>query len=401
MSLRSQLPGYSPLSAGALVSSLVGALPWSPDPVEALRDLLEDRFGGRTLLLGSGTQALETALRLATQVPGLGGPVALPAYSCFDLVTAAVGAGVTVDFYDLDPATLSPEMDSLERVLARGARVVVAGNLYGLPLDWDGVRSRVEAAGGLLVEDAAQGLGSRWRGAKGGSFGGASVLSFGRGKGWTGGGGGALLIRDPRLLVADPTPVLQRSGGVRPWIGSLAQWVLGRPWLYGIPRALPFLALGETVYKEPTLPAALSGLSAGIINATRQAAEDEVATRRRWANTWEERLPPGPWKSIRAVPAGVAADLRYPIVTDSGSIRRRLLAELDRFGAARGYPRILPDLEVAREIAAPAPQRDLDGARALVSGLLTLPTHSRVSRRDLSGAIAAFRAVRGGGHPSE
>ena len=400
MPLRSQLPGYSPLSAGALASSLVGALPWSPDPVEALRDLLGDRLGGRTLLLGSGTQALQTALRLATRVPGLGGPVALPAYSCFDLITAAAGAGVKVDFYDLDPATLSPDMDSLDQVLARGARVVVAGNLYGLPLDWDRVRSRVEAVGGLLVEDAAQGLGSRWRGGKGGSFGDVSVLSFGRGKGWTGGGGGALLIRDPRLLVAGPSLDLQHSGGVRPWIGSFAQWVLGRPWLYGLPRALPFLALGETVYKEPTVPAGLSGLSAGLINATRQAAEDEVAVRRSWATTWEERLPHGPWRSVRAVPGGLAADLRYPIVADSGSIRRRLLARLDRFGAAPGYPRILPDLEVAREIAAPAPQRDLKGARALVSGLLTLPTHSRVSQRDLSGTIAAFQAVRDGGHPS-
>jgi len=395
MRLRSQLPGYSPLSAGALARSLIGGLPGGRHPVDAVRELLAERFGGTPVLLSSGTHALQTALELATGAPDLAdGPVALPAYSCFDLLTAAVGSGVRVDFYDIDPSTLTPDLDSLDQVLSRGARVVVAGNLYGRPLDWDAIRSRVESVGGLLIEDAAQGLGSTWMGRTGGTFGDATVLSFGRGKGWTGGGGGALLLRDTRLTAGAQGSALRPAGSIRPWLGSLAQWVLGRPSIYGLPRSLPFLSLGETVYKEPTPPEALSNRSAILISATRKAAEDELEARRRWADVWDRKLPEGPWISVRELPAGTGAYLRYPVVTASASIRHRLLARLDRFGAASGYPRILPDLPEAREIGALPPQRDLKGARALVSTLFTLPTHSRVAERDVSEAILAFQAVR-------
>ena len=78
-------------------------------PEEAARALstrLLARFeASRALLTGSGTQALQLALvSSCAPDPSSGGPVvALPAFSCYDLVSAAVGAGIRMVFYDVRP----------------------------------------------------------------------------------------------------------------------------------------------------------------------------------------------------------------------------------------------------------------------------------------------------------
>ncbi|MET0399208.1 MAG: DegT/DnrJ/EryC1/StrS family aminotransferase, partial [Longimicrobiaceae bacterium] len=195
MPLRHQLAVYSPVSLRAGGRAAGDALLRGADPrAPLLAELLRDYAAGSGALCGSGTQALQLALVEARRRGG-DAPVALPAFSCYDVAAAAVGAGVRVALYDVDPGTLAPDPESLERVLAAGARTVVAGPLYGVPLEWDTLRGAAGRHGALLVEDAAQGHGASWHGRPLGSLGDLSVLSFGRGKGWTGGRGGALLAR--------------------------------------------------------------------------------------------------------------------------------------------------------------------------------------------------------------
>ncbi len=90
--------------------------------------------------------------------------MALPAFTCFDVATAAVAAALPVVLYDIDPATLAPDFDSLELCLQQGARVVVVSPLYGMPVDWDLVERSAARYGAVVIEDAAQGHGARWRG---------------------------------------------------------------------------------------------------------------------------------------------------------------------------------------------------------------------------------------------
>ena len=111
-----QLPVFSPLPLKALLRALGGRLPNGEDPRAVLSELLAGERGAkRVILYGSGTQALQVALRVA--VDSIGGEVALPAYSCFDVATAAVAARVPVRFYDVDPETLGPDLVSLEAAL--------------------------------------------------------------------------------------------------------------------------------------------------------------------------------------------------------------------------------------------------------------------------------------------
>src|SRR5262249_32635658 len=90
-----------------------------------LLDLLTKRFAPRAVVFtDSGTTALSAALRAVLEGrPGLS--VALPAYACYDLATAAEGAGASVLLYDLDPQTLAPDVTQLQATLRHGAAVVV------------------------------------------------------------------------------------------------------------------------------------------------------------------------------------------------------------------------------------------------------------------------------------
>lgn len=382
-----QLPVRSPLTAGALASGLRAAL--GPDRVNAegrVRALLRERYGAREVLLtDSGTSALRLALRAASETRGR--DVALPAFSCYDVGTAWLGAGVRPRLYDLDPVTLSPDRASLARALDRDATTVVVAYLYGIPLDWDVVDGVARDAGALVVEDAAQGVGTRWRGRRAGSLGDLSVLSFGRGKGWTGGGGGALLaltgageqalsvVNDAALPPASSAAALGRAA---------AQWIFGRPALYGLPASLPGLRLGDTVYHAPSPPAGASDASLGILLATRALLEAEAAARR--GNAREllaavERTDGA--RTVRGPEAGTPGWLRLPLLADDPLADRLDTREAAALGVMPSYPRPLYRLPPLREGLEAEEADPLEGAELLTRSLFTVPTHGLLRPGDL------------------
>lgn len=417
--LRRQLPVLSPLTPGDVGRALRRRLRRGGSARAELAALLRDEFDATSVtLFASGTQALQVAIRTAAGRGGGAsdrsaapdareGPVALPAFCCYDVVTAAVGAGVRTTFYDLDPDTLGPDLESLERTLEEGARAAVIAPLYGLPVDWDAVEAVASSHGALLIEDAAQAAGARWKGRPVGSLGPLSVLSFGRGKGWTGGGGGALLDRrrsedrtiaerrtptDVRTTADEPSPEeASATADLRTLGVALAQAVLGRPSLYGLPASLPWLHLGETRYRPPTPPAPMPEAAAALALETHDRLEGELEVRRRNARWFLERLGGDENPAVRVLrgaPEGEPGYLRLPARTMRTS-NSGLGRALESVGIARSYPRILPDLPVVRA-AANAPPHDVPGARTLATDLITLPTHSNVTPDDREAVLEAL-----------
>lgn len=395
--IRRQLPAYSPLPLRAAAQG-IGRAVLGRDPRPDLEALLLARHGAAGVrLTGSGTQALDLALRTARAGGRLGRAVALPAFGCFDLATAAVGAEVPVCFYDLDPRTLQPDPESLEGALSSGAGTLVAAPLYGYPLAWEAVIEPARRHGALLIEDAAQGFGLETA-----IHGDLLVLSFGRGKGWTGGRGGALLAREGTpLLDASAMPSAgSRSLGVGTLglgIGLIAQWALGRPWLYGLPAALPWLALGETVYHEPVLPAPMERGASAVALATLPAAEAEVERRRRVAaqllSVLGERAGRGLFPIEETELAGEPAYLRLPLLATSGMRGFTNPAAAARAGILPSYPRPLPELPALAPRRSD-PGRAYPGASELVRRLLTVASHSRLGPRDLGRLGTLFEGYR-------
>lgn len=346
----------------------------------------------RAVLVDSGRSALSLAIALSLHEPAARRIVAIPAFQCFEVATAAVGVDCRIALYDIDPATLRPDVESLERALRLGASAVVIAPLYGLPVDWDALAALAGEYGAVAIEDAAQANGAEWKGRRAGSLGAVSVVSFGRGKGWTGGGGGALLLRGAAAVATDDA--LDRLAGpgsareLRMVAVAALQVLFGRPGLYGIPASVPSLGLGETQYHAPTAAGACPAFSAALMRRTLEAARAEAVVRRRNAAFWRDALPS---KLAHGVPpvlaSGTPGYLRFPLRITPGAAH---LAVAGRWaGIARSYPQTLAALPAVAERLV-EPGATFAGAESLVEQLVTLPTHSRLEDADRETIIAAL-----------
>lgn len=388
-------PVHSPLTAGVLAAGWSRVLAGDNDSLSGARQLLLRETGaGDIRLTGSGTTALALALRMAVVLRAERPRVALPGWGCYDLATAADSAGVEVLLYDLDPKTLGPDWYSFDRVLGRGVAAAVVVHPYGIAVDLLEASRRVSTAGALLIEDAAQAIGSTVGGRPLGTTGHLGVMSFGRGKGWTGGGGGALLLNRASGL---RLPDLSASGedrGLGTMLRLTAQWLLARPMVYGIPAALPFLRLGQTIYRDPEPVVPLSRIQATILLATHALQGGEAERRRCNAERLTRSIDPD---RVGRVPAGwsegVPGYLRLPVLAGQGALDRFSTPQAHRLGIMPGYPLSLADLPGIRTRLGEA--AELPGARELARRLHTLPTHGLLIEQDLRSLEAWLRSSPG------
>jgi perosamine synthetase len=393
---RHQLPVWSPLPGRAILAAVHGWHGGGIDPEAWVARALEKQFRPHALLLtDSGTTALTLAIRLAL-AGRIERPVAVPAYCCYDLATAVVGAGAQALVYDLDPATLGPDLESLERSLRAGAAAVVVAHLYGYPADLSAVGALAERHGAIVIEDAAQGSGGQLSGRPLGAVGALGVLSFGRGKGLTGGGGGALLANSeewaPGLdAMAEVLPRRPSESGA--FLALMAQWLFGRPGRYGMLASLPFLELGETVYRPPVAARRISPMSARVLATTLPLVEREANTRRSNAGRYQSILA-GAIGLEPTLPGdqGVPGYLRFPLLASPEVRVAATLPEARRLGIMPGYPAPLADLSVFPRAPMP-PGPALPGADLLAQRLITFPTHGLLSERDWAGLAAWVRAI--------
>lgn len=160
------------------------------------QDLQQYLGAGYVTALSAGTAALHLAVRLAGVQRG-------DRVFCQSLTFSASANPIVYEggepvFLDSEPDTWNLDPETVEAAIARfGApKALIAVHLYGMPGKLDAIRSLCDAHGILLIEDAAEALGSVYHGQKCGTFGHYGVLSFNGNKIITTSGGGALVCRD-------------------------------------------------------------------------------------------------------------------------------------------------------------------------------------------------------------
>jgi dTDP-4-amino-4,6-dideoxygalactose transaminase len=383
---RHQLPAYSPLSVGSLAGAAARATLHSDVELLHAREALKHTFAAdEVALCDSGRSALQVAIGVALMRQRGARTVGLPAFQCFEVGAAAVGADCGIALYDVDPETLAPDFHSLELVLRAGTRVVVIAPLYGLPVDWERVAAICGRYGAVAIEDAAQGHGAEWNGRVLGARGAISVVSFGRGKGWPAAGGGAVLARDAFAEVLaearDRLASSRRGASARAVAMAAAQWIAGRPALYAAPALLPGLGLGETRYHAPTMPRRPAAFSVSLLQMTARAARDEAAVRRERASRWASELATLEGATVPVVSQGARPGyIRFPVLLP-GAARLAASRRARRLGVAASYPTPLGAVPAigARLIGG---STRWPGAVRLSTQLATLPTHSLVTHDD-------------------
>lgn len=158
---------------------------------------IEQRFATqKALLTTSGTSALEMAALLCRIKPG--DEVILPSYTFSSTATAFVLAGAKLVFVDIRPATMNIDEVQVARALSARTRAIVAVHYAGVSCNMDALGSIARARGIVVVEDAAQGVMSTYKGKALGTIGDFGCFSFHETKNYSMGEGGAFLIKDAK-----------------------------------------------------------------------------------------------------------------------------------------------------------------------------------------------------------
>jgi perosamine synthetase len=194
----------------------------------------------------SGTSALFVALRAAGVGPG--DDVFVPAYGPFTTVSTVLTLGATPVFVDVNPATYTMGVFTLERAIESAANptAVVPVHVHGQPADLhliDGLASQYDLA---LVEDARPALGATYQNDRVGTIGDIGCFSFDPTRSLTVGGNGGMLVTDNADL-AEEIRVFRNEGldrhGVRCRPGlnhrlDEVSAIVGREQLAHLPAAL-------------------------------------------------------------------------------------------------------------------------------------------------------------------
>lgn len=146
----------------------------------------------------SCTASLHLAL-LALEI-GPGDEVIVPDATWIASVAPVNYVGATAIFADIDARRWCLCADAFEAAITPRTKAAIVVDLYGSMPDWDRLIEIANRHGIMLIEDAAEAVGSRWRNRPAGSFGIMSAFSFHGSKTLTTGEGGMLVLDDDRLL---------------------------------------------------------------------------------------------------------------------------------------------------------------------------------------------------------
>lgn len=156
---------------------------------------LSEYCGGRPVRsFNSGTATLEIGLRIAGV--GAGDEVITTPASWVATANVILEVGATPVFVDIDPATRNLDLDALERAITPRTKAVIPVYLAGLPVDMDRLYAIAREHKLRVIEDAAQALGSTWKGKRIGAFGDIVSFSFHPNKNVTSIEGGALVLNN-------------------------------------------------------------------------------------------------------------------------------------------------------------------------------------------------------------
>jgi len=130
---------------------------------------------------------------------GQGDEVIAPNLTWIASVSSVYHLGARIVFADVDPQTWCLSVDSVEKYITPHTKAIISVDLYSCMPDYNRLEKLCKERDILLIEDAAQGIGSSYCGKKAGNFGVGSCFSFHRTKTLTTGEGGALVLDDETL----------------------------------------------------------------------------------------------------------------------------------------------------------------------------------------------------------
>ncbi|PJK27369.1 dTDP-4-amino-4,6-dideoxygalactose transaminase [Minwuia thermotolerans] len=161
-------------------------------------DILRTITGSQHVLLThSCTAALEMAAILCDLQ--IGDEVIMPSFTFVSTANAVALRGAVPVFVDIDPETLNIDPKRVAEAIGPKTKAIFAVHYAGFPADMDALTEIAQNSGCLLIEDAAQALGSAYKERPAGSLGDMAAFSFHETKNVISGEGGSLTVNRAEL----------------------------------------------------------------------------------------------------------------------------------------------------------------------------------------------------------
>lgn len=165
--------------------------------VQEFEEVLSHYFDGRIVrVFNSGTCTIEIALHIAHI--GIGDEVITTPISWVATANVIIKTGARPVFVDVDPITRNIDLNKIEAAITPRTKGIIPVYLSGLPVDMDRLYTISEKYNLHVIEDAAQALGSTWKGKRIGAFGNLVSFSFQANKNITTAEGGCLVLNNKK-----------------------------------------------------------------------------------------------------------------------------------------------------------------------------------------------------------
>lgn len=170
---------------------------------------LEEKTGAaKVLLTTSCTHATEMAALLCDIQPG--DEVIMPSFTFVSTADAFVLRGAKVVFVDIRPDTMNIDEKKIEAAITKKTKAIVPVHYAGVSCEMDTIMDIARRHNLWVVEDAAQGVMSTYKGKALGTIGDFGCFSFHETKNYSMGEGGALLIKSPDMI--EPAEIIREKG---------------------------------------------------------------------------------------------------------------------------------------------------------------------------------------------
>jgi dTDP-4-amino-4,6-dideoxy-D-glucose transaminase len=170
---------------------------------------MEEKFGAKKVLLTtSGSTALDMAALLCGITPG--DEVILPSYTFSSTANAFVLVGAKLVFVDIRPDTMNIDENKIEDAITAKTKVICPVHYAGIPCEMDTIMAIARKYNLYVVEDAAQGIMSTYKGRALGTIGDFGCYSFHETKNFSMGEGGAIVINNEKYI--EKAEILREKG---------------------------------------------------------------------------------------------------------------------------------------------------------------------------------------------
>lgn len=240
---------------------------------------MEERFNAKkALLTTSGSSALDMAAMLCGIKPG--DEVILPSFTFSSTANSFVLAGAKLVFVDIRPDTMNLDEKKIEAAITDKTRVICPVHYAGVACEMDTIMDIAKRHNLLVVEDAAQGVMSTYKGKALGTIGDFGCFSFHETKNYSMGEGGAIVINNDKYI--EKAEILREKGTNR------SQFFRGQVAKYN------WVDFGDSYLQ--------SDLNAAYLWAQLEMADEINNNRLETWNTYYEAFKPLEEKGIIALP---------------------------------------------------------------------------------------------------